>query len=177
MDSWPIVQAGRTVGELTARHEGLYLGFHAACRPGGTAPCRLFAVGEQGAVRLGVPVPEGALWTLERRLSQRTVAETAGALLRGELRRVGEEPWRSVPVPEELFTDPLLRRALRAAGKALTRREEGLRCVALPFDGAAPFPLAGLFCFAQVCRIDGRDWAVFRFNGREEPIFPPEAKF
>ena len=46
-----------------------------------------------------------------------------------------------------------------------------MRYVALPFDCRRPFLLTGLFCFARVRRIGGRDYAVFAFDRWEMPVF------
>ena len=48
----------------------------------------------------------------------------------------------------------------------------GLRLLALPFDSAHPFPLTGLFCFAQVSEIQGRRFVVFAFDAEERPVMP-----
>jgi len=171
----PVFWDGRAVGELTAEAAGLYVNCRARCDlPEGTL-ARLYAVGRDGEVRLGVPEPEGDAFCLRRRLPRREL-EAAGYLLRGELRagNMEEEPsdgWQPIPAPERLFRGDFLRRELRGCRDALTRTEEGVRFVALPFDTRRPFLMTSLFCFARVRRIGGREYAVFAFDRDELPVF------
>lgn len=172
MEEVSILQDGRVCGSLRVEREGLYVAYQAVCRAGDEeTPLRLVAVGEAGEVRLGIPAPEGKMLALRRRLSAREAA-AAGHLLRGELREM--EPrtaWQAVPAPEQLFRDGTLRQQLRGAEGVLTRQEEGVRFLALPFDCRRPFLLTGLFCFARVRRIEGREYAVFCFDRSDNPVF------
>ena len=175
MDRVPVVLNGQTVGDLTAAKEGLYVRCQARCRlePGTLA--RLYAVGKTGEARLGIPEPRNGAFCLDRRVAARELAP-AGFLLRGEVRPVGapEEDtggWQPVSDPERLFRGDFLRRELRGCQGVLTRTGDGVRYVALPFDCRRPFLLTGLFCFARVRRIGGRDYAVFAFDRWEMPVF------
>ena len=78
--------------------------------------------------------------------------------------------WKPLTHPERAFQTPWLRQLLGREPEALIREEGARRCVAVPYDPARPFPLTRLFCFAQIRRIAGRNWAVFRFDG-ENPVF------
>lgn len=44
--------------------------------------------------------------------------------------------------------------------------------LAIPYSSAAPFPLAELFCFAALYRIEGKHYIVYTFDGKRNPIFP-----
>ncbi len=174
MERVPVLWNGRAVGELTASDRGLYVDCRARCfLPEGTLG-RLYAVGEAGEVRLGVPEPGEAGYCLRRSLSRREL-NAAGPLLRGELRTgpADESPdgWRRAPAPEGLFRSGFLRRELRGCRDVLTREQDGIRYVALPFDCRRPFLMTGFFCFARVRRIGGREYAVFAFDRDEFPVF------
>ena len=62
----------------------------------------------------------------------------------------------------------------RTEGGLFRRRGQVLE-LALPFDPAAPFPLPSLFCLARIRRLRGREWAVFRFTERGEPLAAEDA--
>ena len=174
MDRVPVLLDGNPVGELAAAAEGLYVRYQARCHLPPSTLLRLFAVGEGGELRLGVPEPRGGLFCLERRLSVREAGRT-GKLLRGELRPVLREEdssaWQAAPEPERLFRTDFLRQQLRGYPGILTRTEPGVRFLAIPFDCRRPFLLTSLFCFARVRRIGGREYAVFCFDRDENPVF------
>lgn len=66
---------------------------------------------------------------------------------------------------------PYLRRTLgQAAGVLTCREEDGFR-IAVPRDDTRPFPLEAMFCFAVFRRVEGKPCWVFRFNGKEWPVF------
>jgi hypothetical protein len=173
MERVPVLLDGKTVGELTAEREGLYLRYRASCRLSDPPLLRLFAVGREGELRLGVPEPRNGDFCLARRLSAREAAP-AGALLRGELRSARWEEdggaWQTAPEPDRLFRGESLRRQLRGCQGVLTRTEGSVRYVAVPFDCRRPFRLTGLFCFARVGHIGGRAYTVFCFDREENPV-------
>lgn len=162
---------GRPCGELLAEEHGLYRRYSAVCRMTPDAePMRLFAVGERGELRLGVMQPENGRFVLRRQMSAKE-ADTAGKLLRGELRplAVQETDWHSAAEPENLFRGVLLRSRLRGKrGVLVCRSGEGC-FVAIPFDTGSPFPLTDMFCLAHVRRLGQRQYAVFCFDGQENP--------
>lgn len=174
MERTPVMLDGNAVGTLTAAEEGLYVCYRAEYRLPSPQVLRLVAVGNQGELRLGVPEPRSGVFRLTRRLSARE-SEQAGRLLRGELRWTGEEEeaarWQPAADPRLLFRSAFLREQLRGCQGALTRQEEGLRYLALPFDRRRPFLLTSLFCFARVRRIGGQEYAVFCFDRGENPVF------
>lgn len=173
MDPVPILLDEERVGELSVRQEGLYTRFDALCRGLGQAPQHLSAVGALGSLRLGVPEPDGSVWRLRRRISNRDLS-ALGELRYGELRPCGEDTgrrWEQAPYPEQLFRGAFLRDRLRGSEGVLTRQEDGVRFLAVPYDRRRPFLLTSLFCFASVRPIGGKPYAVFCFDRGENPVF------
>jgi len=173
MNSLPILLNGKKTGEAEQREEGLYLTFHAVCQAPGQGVFRLVAVGTEGELPLGIPAPSGGKLVLWKKISRRE-AQRAGELERAELRACGapEKAWTAAPAPEQVFHSPFLReRVLGAEGALISREEKGFR-LAIPCGPAGPFPLAAFFCFAQVTVIGEREYAVFRFDREENPLFP-----
>lgn len=70
------------------------------------------------------------------------------------------------------FGDAPLDAQLAATDGALWHAENGLRHLALPYAPDAPFPLTELFCFAQIERIDGKNYAVYRVDASGWPVMP-----
>ena len=190
MDKFPLYFSGRSVGELTVTREGLYDCFRVECHPPEAALYRAFAVGESGRLRLGVLEPEGDVFGIRRRFPIRESAGL-GKLLHGELLPCGREEtsvpespdlpplseppmqgdWKAAPPPERMFRSPFLREQLRDIPGILARQEGGCRFVALPYHGRRPFLLSALFCFARICSIGGKEYAVFAFDRDENPVF------
>jgi len=167
----PLMLGERKAGEVTVEQSGLYLRLCArAVLPEGIW-C-VWLAGEQGEFRLGVPEPQGGECVIRRRVSGRTAA-AAGKLLRGEVRRIsrGSSDWELIPCPATLFQTDWLRRRLESCGEARVRRRAGQFLLAVPCRADAPFLLEPLFCFARICGIDGRDFAVFAFDNAERPLF------
>ena len=172
MDKFPLCWKGNAIGELTTERENLYTRFAVRCCLPEEGIWCAWAVGTQGELRLGVLEPCGDHAELCRRFSDR-MAAPLGRLLRGELRGVeaGSVP-RWMPLRSMPFQTPWLRRQMQERMDILTRTAAKLRYLAIPYAPGKPFPLVPLFCFAQVCRIDGRDYAVFAFDEEEWPVFP-----
>ena len=172
MERFPLVLAGKTVGEVTVERAGLYLSFSArADLPEGVWCVRL--VGEQGSLRLGVPEPKNGESVLRRRISAREAA-SAGRFLRGEAESLlrEEHGWQPIPPADELFRADWLFCRLELCRGALFRREGERLLLVLPYDRDEPFWLETLFCFARIRQINGREFAVFAFDGAEQPLFP-----
>ena len=172
METMAIFLDGKECGRLSVQEQGLYLCCCAECRlPQETGPMRLYMLGERGEQSLGILQPEGGWFVLSRQISQREVRRT-GRLLRGELRPVElrEGEWHP-ELPEQLFREERLRCQLNAAGKILVCRQGRGHKVAVPFDEKTPFPLAELFCFARIRRIGEREYAIFAFDGENNPSF------
>lgn len=171
MDKFPLLWAGRSVGELACEKEALYTRFTARCRLPGEGLWCAWAVGERGELRLGVLEPEGTEASICRRFSGR-MTQPLGALLRGELRPAVEDGagWTAAQAPDQLVHAPWLRRHLRGARGVLTRTWEGGRELALPYDPAKPFPLAPMFCLARVRRLGEGVYVIYRLDRQEQPV-------
>ena len=162
----------RACGELSVCEQGLYLCCRAVCHlPRTTAPVRLYLLGEKAEYPLGILQPETDGFVLTRRVPLREI-RGIGPLLRGELRAVdgAEGEWRPAS-GELLFRAERLRRQIAAPGGILVCRRGSGRKIAVPYDGHGPFPLTELFCFARICRINGREYAVFAFDSENNPLF------
>lgn len=172
MDKFPLFLDGKSAGELTREEEALYTWFTARCRLPEDGLWCAWVVGKTGELRLGVLEPTGEQAVIRRRFSRR-MTQPLGELLRGEARPLSSAmaDWKAISRPEELFRTPFLRRQLRGATGVLTRETEQGRYLALPWDVRRPFFMTGLFCFARMQRIQGRDYAVFAFDREENPVF------
>ena len=62
-------------------------------------------------------------------------------------------------------------RASNGLSGAMTCMESGMRCLALPYDPKAPFPLAELFCFARLRYLGEKAYVEFRFDEKDWPVF------
>ena len=173
MDKFPLLRDGRPAGELIAEREALYTWFEARCPLPGEGLWCAWAVGDLGELRLGILEPVGDLASIRRRFSAR-LTDPLGRLQWGEIRPACPAEtgaWTPLTAPEALFRTPGLRRELGRTPGVLIRDRGDRRDVAVPYDPARPFPLTGLFCFARICRIGGRNYAVFAFDREERPVF------
>ena len=171
MEVLPLMLGERKTGEVTVEQAGLYLRLCArAVLPEGVW-C-VWLTGEQGEFRLGIPEPRDGVCVIRRQVSARTAA-AAGKLMRGEVRRVlrRSSDWERISCPAALFQTDWLRRRLKSCGEARIQRRTGRLLLAIPCCAGAPFLLEPLFCFARICGIDGRDFAVFAFDSAERPLF------
>lgn len=175
MDKFPLLWSGRPAGELATEKEPLYTWFTARCHLPEEGLWCAWAVGEQGELRLGVLEPEGGQMSIRRRFSDRMTAPL-GRLLRGEVRSAVEDAsvWEAVPEPERFFRTPWLRRQLRGVKGALTRRGEGWRQLALPYDPRKPYPLVPMFCLSRIRRLGEERYVIYTFDRQEWPIPGPE---
>ena len=173
MDKFPLLRDGRPAGELIAEREALYTWFEARCPLPGEGLWCAWAVGDLGELRLGILEPVGDLASIRRRFSAR-LTDPLGRLQWGEIRPACPAEtgaWTPLTAPEALFRAPGLRRELGRTPGVLIRDRGDRRDMAVPYDPARPFPLTALFCFARICRIGGRDYAVFAFDREERPVF------
>lgn len=172
MDRFPILWKDRSAGELSVEREGLYTCFSARCCLPQEGLWCVWAVGEQGELRLGVLEPARGGAVIRRRFSGQMTAPL-GRVLRGELRPAGQrqEDWLALQDSERLFRSPWLRRQLHGVQGAMTWSEEQRRHLALPYDPKKPFPLTAMFCFARLEWIRGRAYLVFSFDREEWPCF------
>lgn len=175
MGKYPLIYAGKTIGELSTEQEGLYTWFSVSCHPPEDGVWCAWALGEKGELRLGVLEPSGGQFAICRRFSGHQT-EPLGTLLRGELRPVGERQkeagWEPLLHPEQQFKTPWLCEQLRSCRGVLTRREGERRLLAFPWERGCPFPLVPLFCFAELACINGKSRLLFAFDREERPVFP-----
>ena len=173
MDKFPLLWSGRSAGELITEQEALYTWFEARGRLPGEGLWCAWAIGDLGELRLGIMEPCGREASIRRRFSSRLTAPV-GRIQRGELRpahpaETGD--WQALARAETADSLPWVRQKLQSVPGALARTEGALRYVAVPYDPARPFPLTSLFCFARICRIGSRDYAVFAFDKEGRPAF------
>lgn len=169
MDKYPMLVGGQAAGELTVQTESLYTVFDASVPLRDGLWC-VWAVGEQGTLRIGIPEPAGDRLRIRRRFSQQLTAPL-GNLLRGELRSLAEEREQWAP-PEAAQLNAYLRQRLRGIGGVLTCCQGSLRLIAIPQNDAAPFPLESMFCFARLRPVKGRACWVFAFDDHGWPQMP-----
>jgi len=168
-----ILLHGKPCGELLVENSGLYKRYSAACRmEPNTEPMRLYAVGEQGELRLGIMQPENGRFVLRRQMSAKD-ASSAGTLLRGELRTLvmQEKAWQSAAQPERLFRNAALQKRLCGRKGVLFYRCGECCYLAIPFSADTPFPLTDMFCLAHVLWSGKKQYAVFCFDDQENPRF------
>ena len=175
MDKFSLCWRGTAIGEMTTEREALYTRFSVRCRPPERGIWCAWAVGTQGELRLGVVEPCGSCAEICRRFSDRMTAPL-GQILRGELRSAeacGETVWESWN--EHAARMPWLRQQLQEYAGILFRAAAGQWMVAIPYAPEKTFPLQPLFCFARICTIRGRTYAVFAFDEKEQPVFPKDS--
>ncbi len=174
--TYEIMDGERAAGTLEVTPLGGYLRFRACCRLPGRELVRLAARGEEQTADLGVLIPSGGLWCLDRRFSPAELRRMGLRAIRGcFLRHPAPLGWQPEPSPERLLADTLLRRLCAGAGGALVRREEGRTLLALPLTD--PFPLLPVFCLGSLQRLEDRPYLVFAiFEGRPGMISPQEGQ-
>ena len=125
MDKYPVLAGGETVGELTVEAATSDTVLDMSCVRREGLWCA-WAVGESGALRIGIPEPEGDRLHLRRRFS-RSMTAPIGRILRGELRM----PERATPqwLPVDPAAPPVrserFLRAIQARQGVLTCRVDG----------------------------------------------------
>lgn len=172
MDKFPVCWKERAVGELTVEKEALYTWFAARVALPREDLWSAWAIGTGGELRLGVLEPEDGGAMIRRRFSDRMIAPI-GKLLRGEIRPAVKnmQSWEAVLRPETLFRTPNLSKYLGGQNGILKKETDSGFLVAFPYDKGKTFPLADLFCFADLCVMDGRTYVKFSFNREEEIVF------
>lgn len=173
MDKFPVCWQGKAVGELEAQKELLNTSFLLRATLPEMGLWGVWLIGEQGELRLGMLEPgEDCVGIIRRRFSDRMVAPL-GILLRGELRPVKPEQsgWEPVLKPEALFRTRRLSEEILKEPSTLTKQGASGRWIAFPYDKGKCFHLVDLFCFAELARINGREYLVFCFDRKEQIIF------
>ena len=82
--------------------------------------------------------------------------------------------WRYAGDISKYITEDILKNTDINGAGTLVKDEDGAVLLAFPAAEHEPFNLEPLFCFAEICDIAGRDYAVFRLDGKGDPIMPPE---
>ncbi|SMC45550.1 hypothetical protein [Papillibacter cinnamivorans] len=194
-ERYPLLINGTERGSLRVREEGLRTVFEAECPDDGAGIYRAAAVGPGGRLNLGAMAPEKGRLMVRRSFSRDEMGRagvsqiTSGEAFlsvpfserRSEKNPVPPPPqppqekpagsgWQPVRNPERFLKDPILAAAAAGAQGALTKTEEGYRLLAFPFQTARPFPLMPAFCFARIAGIDGKSYAVYKFNPEGLPV-------
>ena len=169
MDKYPVLEGDQATGEMTVTPEALYTVFDVSCPKRKGLWCA-WAVGRTGRLRIGVLEPEAGCLYIRRRFSHELTAPL-GTVLRGELRSLTEEREHWEPLNLDSLKSSYLRCQLGPLPGVLTCRMDGSRLIAVPRDDSRPFPLEAMFCFASSRPVKGRSCWVFRFDGREWPVF------
>ena len=169
MDKYPVLEGDQATGEMTVTPEALYTVFDVSCPKRKGLWCA-WAVGRTGRLRIGVLEPEAGCLYIRRRFSHELTAPL-GTVLRGELRSLTEEREHWEPLNLDSLKSSYLRCQLGPLPGVLTCRMDGSRLIAVPRDDSRPFPLEAMFCFASSRPVKGRSCWVFRFDGRECPVF------
>ena len=172
---YPVMEGTREAGTLEVRRQGGYLRFQAACRSRGREVKRLLARGAENAVSLGVLIPRGDLWCLDKRFSPAELRALGLEEIRACFLHLPEGGWQPEPEPGRLLADGLLRRLCRGAQGALICQDAGKTLLALPLR--SPFPLLPAFCMGSPRKLEGSTYLVFSvFEGRLGMISPKEGQ-
>ena len=157
----PVYKQGVEIGRLQAEGERQTILFTARLRadPG---LYRLTVRGSGGTLLLGVL--EGPDPMLCRRLSRQLVQPVL-PLTCGLLESCCPQPQRQCQAQWQI----LPREEGMPEGTLWRPRGEG-RELALPLPPDGSFPLTELFCFARVQQMQGRSWAVYRFDAAGRPV-------
>ena len=166
---YPVLEGDQATGEMTVTPEALYTVFDVSCPKRKGLWCA-WAVGRTGRLRIGVLEPEAGCLYIRRRFSHELTAPL-GTVLRGELRSLTEEREHWEPLNLDSLNSSYLRCPRGPLPGVLTCRMDGSRLIAVPRDDSRPFPLEAMFCFASSRPVKGRSCWVFRFDGREWPVF------
>jgi len=171
MDAVIVLEGG---GQLTVREEGPRVRLE-AWRRYGAGIYKVWLRGGGGRMLLGTLAPDRGGLSLVRTLSRQSL-EHAGCwpITGGETvaARMAPQPsarWEPAGQVQELLRDPILRRcAAETQGLLLRRTGEGFD-LAAPYDPLRPFPMAPLFCLAQVEQLRGQPYVIFSFDGEGTP--------
>ena len=154
-----IYEGERNIGELEVSQSGGYLRFRACCRSNARGVLRLVAeTPDKRQVPLGVLVPNGSAWALDRKFSPAALRDMRLSELT-LCRITGGENWCMEPKAWCLVNDAELQKQLQRCKTAMTRRVGEDILLALPLE--IPFYPMSIFCFGEPQCIAGKTWLVF----------------
>lgn len=131
---------------------------------------RATAVGAGGGrLLLGTLIPQGGRLILTRTLSVDALRQRGCypiATVETALAHAFSGPAASSPPS---FPDDILRRAFAASPRGRWQATGDGFTLTFPYDPAAPFPMAPIFCLAQVVRLEGRFYLRYHFDKMGNP--------
>lgn len=173
MEQWLDMEGG---GQLRIQSNGSRVLLVAERTPDSRGLYKVWLLGRQGReLLLGTLIPENGALRLSRTMMQGELERRGcwppeGAQVRLSFSFSGESGWYEEHHPERFIAEPLLQGKMK--GSVLCRRRGEEVSFALPFRPDAPLALNTLFCLAQVERLDGRVYLVWRFDGAGQPRVP-----
>lgn len=173
---YPVLYSGSQVGSAAVETHGGRTQVEVSCRRDNGGLFRVYLLCEKGEYPLGVLEPRGEYMGLQRTVRTAEL-QSLGTVWRGEMRMSyafsHQTQWQPLRSAEEFFQrDALLAREAGGIQGGLWRRERDQRQLAFPYQTDRPFPLATLFCFAQIQTIEGSAYVVYRFDEGGHPVFP-----
>lgn len=165
-------------GAVTVRQEGE----NAVCQvirtvdSGGLYKAWLHGVG--GKTLLGTLIPEGGALRLRRvleiaALERQGVWPPAGAEVVLAYPFASDSPppadWCWTDCPQRLIGDPMVSQSLHGIKRALLKRDVEGFLLAFPWSRHEPFPIPPLFCLAQIKKMSGKRYVIYRFSRRGCP--------
>ena len=141
MLEYSVFEKDAKCGTVQAEADGLYWRVRARCEVETGQPRRLYARNGEQTLNLGVLMPEGDDWVLEKRVSARTFCFTEDTEISFD-----ENGW--LPFSGELMGCPVE-----------NAKRRGDR-VAFPFEAEMPLPVMQLFCFLTPESVEGQPCLV-----------------
>ena len=175
-------------GRLTCRVRGDQVVLAMEYRPDRPGLYRGVLRGAQGEWDLGLLLPEGGCLRLCRSIPVREL-ERAGcwpvagaeAVLRHAFSDGGgsalPQGWKKAGDVSARFPhDPILAHAAgETPGWVVRDLPGGAFSLAVPWEPGMPLPLVPAFCFARICFMAGKRWAMYRFSQEGRPVMPEAA--
>lgn len=167
-------------GAVTVRQEGRCAICQAISRVEEQALYKAWLIGTSGCrVLLGTLIPEGGALRLRRSLEiswleRQGVWPPVGAELLAAYpltSKILPKGWRIETEPWKMLEEGELRQNNGALRNGFLRRASNGFWLAFLWNKGNEFPLAMLFCLAQVIKIEEKDFVVFRFSEQGKPLF------
>ena len=172
-------------GRLTCRVRGDQAVLAMEFRPDRPGLYRGLLRGPKGQRDLGLLLPEGGCLRLCRSVPVRDLERAgcwpvtgADAVLRHAFVDGGgstlPQGWKKAGnVSARFQNDPVLFHAAgEAPGWVIRDYPDGSFSLAAPWEPGNPLPLVPVFCFARICVMSGRRWALYRFSREGKPVMP-----